>query len=67
MDLEWNCTLFHYRSHGDDFGRVLVGLEVAPEEERSVYKFLQQLGYAYHRETANPLYDQFLSSPRKAN
>lgn len=56
---DWNVTLFHYRSHGDDFGRVLVGLEVSPEDEKKSYKFLQDLGYSYHRETDNPIYRQF--------
>ena len=25
----WNISLFHYRNHGADFGRVLAGFEVA--------------------------------------
>ena len=27
----WNISLFHYRNHGADFGRVLAGFEVADE------------------------------------
>jgi hypothetical protein len=27
----WNISLFHYRNHGSDYGRVLVGVQ-APEE-----------------------------------
>uniref|UniRef100_A0A7S2SP50 Threonine dehydratase n=2 Tax=Rhizochromulina marina TaxID=1034831 RepID=A0A7S2SP50_9STRA len=56
----WDVSLFHYRSHGDDFGRVLVGILVSPTEEEQFNSFLQELGYEYHREGDNPLYDQFL-------
>ena len=27
----WNISLFHYRNHGSDFGRVLAGFEVPGE------------------------------------
>ena len=53
-------TLFHYRSHGDDFGRVLVGIEVSPEDETSFDATLREIGYLYHRETDNPMYNCFL-------
>ena len=54
-------TLFHYRSHGDDFGRVLVGVDVSPDAEDEFDEFLRDLGYAYYRETDNPLFAQFLT------
>jgi len=28
MDHSWNISLFHYRNHGADYGRVLVGMQV---------------------------------------
>src|SRR5688572_17019463 len=28
---EWNISLFHYRNHGADYGRILAGIQVAPE------------------------------------
>lgn len=56
----WNVSLFHYRSHGDDFGRVLVGVVVLPEEEEHFDAFLRELGYEFHPEGDNPLYQQFL-------
>jgi len=56
----WNISLFHYRNHGAAFGRVLAGFEV-PERERSELKdFLDNLGYAYVDESANPAYHRFL-------
>jgi threonine dehydratase len=57
----WNISLFHYRNHGADFGRVLVGIQVPPRDKRPFQKFLDQLGYEYTEETANPAYDLFLS------
>ena len=57
----WNISLFHYRNHGADFGRVLAGFEVpAPELDR-FEAFLNGLGYRYQCERENPAYDLFLS------
>jgi len=58
---EWNISLFHYRNHGADFGRVLCGLQV-PEESRTKFKqALTEIGYIYVEETTNPAYELFLS------
>ncbi len=56
----WNITLFHYRNHGSDFGRVLCGIQVPPAERKSFNQFLKQLGYAFKEETSNPVYNLFL-------
>ena len=57
----WNISLFHYRNHGADFGRVLAGFEV-PETERQAFReFLDSLGYPYHPESANAAYTLFLA------
>jgi hypothetical protein len=46
----WNVSLFHYRNHGADIGRVLVGLQVPDCELVELHNFLQQLGcVACHR------------------
>jgi threonine dehydratase len=56
----WNISLFHYRSQGGCFGRVLIGLEL-PEDQRSqVNDVLDNLGYVYMDETDNPVYSLFL-------
>ncbi len=60
MGHDWNISLFHYRNHGADFGRVLVGMQVPPLEEAEFQAFLQQLGYPYWEETNNPAYQLFL-------
>jgi threonine dehydratase len=57
----WNISLFHYRNHGADFGRVLVGMQVPPNDKRKFKQFLDKLGYAYIEETGNPAYKLFLS------
>jgi threonine dehydratase len=57
----WNISLFHYRSHGADFGRVLVGMQVPPRDKRKFQRFLDTLGYEHVEETGNPAYKLFLS------
>ncbi len=61
MGGSWNISLFHYRSHGADFGRVLVGMQVPPQDKKKFQKFLDTLGYEYAEETGNPAYKLFLS------
>ncbi len=57
---DWNISLFHYRNHGSDFGRVLVGMQVPEADQPAFREFLERLGYAYVEETANPAYRMFL-------
>ena len=56
----WNISLFHYRNHGADYGRVLAGIQVPPGDERAFQEFLKRLGYEHVDETANPAYALFL-------
>ena len=56
----WNVSLFHYRYHGADIGRVLVGVQVPAGMEESWQGFLDDLGYVYHNEQENRVYRQFL-------
>jgi threonine dehydratase len=60
MRSDWNISLFHYRNHGADFGRVLVGMQVPPEERGEFEAFLQRVGYDCVEETNNPAYRLFL-------
>ena len=57
---DWNISLFHYRNHGADYGRVLVGIQVPKNEMREFRAFLRELGYPYADETRNPAYRLFL-------
>ena len=56
----WNISLFHYRNHGADFGRVLVGMQVPPAEQEEFRSFLDNLGYPHWDESGNPAYALFL-------
>jgi len=56
----WNISLFHYRNHGSDFGRVLVGIQVPAHEREQFNDFLEKLGYDYWDESQNPAYLRFL-------
>jgi threonine dehydratase len=58
----WNITLFHYRNHGTDYGRVLAGIQVPPAERADFLLHLNELHYVYVEETANPAYRMFLGT-----
>lgn len=60
MSHNWNISLFHYRNHGTDYGRVLVGMDVPPGDRADFKVFLNQLGYRYWDESKNPAYKLFL-------
>ncbi len=60
MGQSWNISLFHYRNHGADFGRILVGIQVPPSGRAAFKSFLDELGYSYREETGNPAYRLFL-------
>jgi len=60
MSRGWNITLFHYRNHGADLGRVLAGMEVPREDAGAFDAFLEDLGYACTDEKDNPAYRMLL-------
>ena len=67
MNGGWNISLFHYRNHGADHGRVLVGMQVPSRDEREFRKFLSRLGYRHWDESANPAYGLFLRAGAPAS
>jgi threonine dehydratase len=56
----WNISLFHYRNHGSDFGRVLLGVQVPEKQIQSFKKNLDKCVFQYAEETDNVAYKQFL-------
>jgi threonine dehydratase len=60
MAPDWNISLFHYRNHGSDVGRVLVGMQVPAADHDAFDEFLDQLGYRHWEETSHPAYQLFL-------
>ncbi len=59
---DWNITLFHYRNHGADYGRVLVGVSVQKDDRTRFLSRMDALGYIYQDETSNEAYRLFLGS-----
>jgi threonine dehydratase len=57
----WNISLFHYRNHGSDYGRILAGIQVPQNESDELESHLAELGYAYWEESGNPAYAMFLA------
>jgi threonine dehydratase len=60
MNPDWNISLFHYRNHGADYGRILLGMQVPSHELTQWQAFLDELGYPYADESQNPAYKLFL-------
>jgi len=58
---DWNISLFHYRNHGSDHGRVLAGIQVPESESEELEAHLAELGYAHFEESNNPAYSMFLA------
>ena len=58
---DWNITLFHYRNHGSDHGRILAGIDVPKDETGELEAHLADLGYPHWEESDNPAYTIFLS------
>ena len=57
----WNISLFHYRNHGADHGRVLVGLQVPPGERARFKAHLAETGLECVDETDSAGYRLFLA------
>ena len=60
MGENWNISLFHYRNHGADIGRVLIGMQVPEKDQKKFTSFLNQLEYPHYNETDNLGYKLFL-------
>jgi threonine dehydratase len=62
MGRRWNISLFHYRNHGADYGRVLVGIQVPRASRKEFRASLVELGYVHWEETDCPAYRLFLGN-----
>ena len=58
----WNISLFHYRNHGADTGRILIGLQAPPEDDAALTEFLNKVGYPHTDETGHPALRLFLGA-----
>jgi threonine dehydratase len=59
---KWNISLFQYRNHGSDYGRVLAGIQVPRSERAEFLQHLNDLRFPYTEETNNPAYRMFLGN-----
>lgn len=62
MQSGWNVSLFHYRNHGADVGKILLGIQAPHADHASLDAFLNGLGYLYHEETNNPVLQRYLGT-----
>jgi len=62
LGARWNISMFHYRNHGAAYGRILVGMQVAPGDRKKLQSVLDQIGYRYWEETDNKAYQLYLGS-----
>ena len=53
-----NISLFHYRNHGSDYGRVLAGIQ--SDDPAQLEAHLAAIGYDYSEETGNSAYQRFM-------
>jgi threonine dehydratase len=61
MSPKWNISLIHYRDNGADYGQIVVGVQVPPQEIQDWQAFLETFGYRYWDENQNLAYQLFLA------
>ena len=62
LGCRWNISLFHYRNHGADYGRVLCAFELPDEDVAAFHDYLRELGYGWKEVSEDPAYRLFLSN-----
>ncbi|OTQ31146.1 threonine ammonia-lyase, biosynthetic [Gilliamella apicola] len=62
LGTNWNISMFHYRSHGTDYGRVLAAFEIDETDSNKFTQHLTELGYGFHNETQNISIKLFLTN-----
>ena len=60
MRSDWNISLFHYRNHGADYGRVLVGMQVPRDGAEPVPDFPAEARLPVRGRNAQPRLRLFL-------
>lgn len=66
LGCRWNISLFHYRNHGADYGRVLCAFELPDEDVSAFHDYLHEIGYDWNEMSDDPAYRSFLASnPRR--
>ena len=65
MKSNWTISIFHYRNHGSDIGKIVIGVLIKSTEINYWNKFVEFLGYKYWDETNNQTYKLFLGASDK--
>ncbi len=60
LGTNWNISLFHYRNHGAAYGRVMIGIQVPPEQLGEFHNWIEKLGLKSWDETNNDAVALFL-------
>ena len=60
LGTRWNITLFHYRTDGADYGRILCAFAAGPDDV-ALTEHMDRLGYSYNEETTDPAFRFFLA------
>jgi threonine dehydratase len=53
LNIPWNISLFHYRNHGSDIARILIGFQINENDKKKFFNYLDNLSYVYYNETIN--------------
>tara|TARA_Y100000994_G_scaffold177821_1_gene146893 strand:- start:1446 stop:1910 length:465 start_codon:yes stop_codon:yes gene_type:complete len=62
MKSNWTISIFHYRNHGADVGKIVIGVLIDNDDINDWNKFVELLGYKYWNETNNQTYKLFLGA-----
>lgn len=62
LGTRWNISMFHYRNHGAAYSRVLLGVQVEPDDLGDLTAMLAEVGFKYEDVTTNPAYELFLGN-----
>ncbi len=62
MKPDWSISVFHYRNHGSDVGRIVIGILINKNNLEDWFEFVQELGYKYWDESNNQTYKLFLGA-----
>ncbi len=62
LNPDWSISIFHYRNHGSDVGRIVIGVLVLEKEMSDWHSFIKKIGYRCWDESKNPAYELFLGA-----
>ena len=62
MKPDWSISIFHYRNHGADVGRIVIGVLINKNALQEWFRFINELGYKYWDESNNQTYKLFLGA-----